>query len=196
MRLFLILLLGACSSSGVEPNWEAARSSDSHESYEGFTANPLQRYRVEWGQRNLDTGSQKGGQIRISRGRIGGSTQSQTRQTQHRQNSFVIGQAGNPLTLHFQGSSYQVVLGTLQGSSIEVAIAQISSQNLENTRSSSLQTRTRVPLGRWSSVGGLHQESESGRRQTRLGPNSGIQRDAHRQFDHYDLEIRITPLGP
>jgi hypothetical protein len=199
--VFHVLILSACVSSGVEPNWDAGRN-DSHEGREMMQASASGDYRVEVrrigsGQDGSDAGE---GVIRMESYRNGvrvggGSTISSTQnRSRSHSTSFGVGRIGHPISIQAGRDSFVVVLeGT--GDGLSARISQQSSPSLAqgHPQGDAISTHVMTPLGRWTALGGIDESSDNTSSGWQLGNSTSASGRQTVGRSQSALEIRVSP---
>jgi hypothetical protein len=215
-KYFFICCLGlfllACSSGGVEPNWDAVNSRRQSEDFSEFQTHTSKQYKIELRRRDqgLSSSDAMSGSVVIRQSRNGiqvrpsGSAQGGSSHRSVQQSSFVVGQVGQPLWIQSGGDTYEVVIDAVRGGSVELGVRQVSGppdmidHRGQRIRGSGLQTSTRtrsvVALGRWSLLSGFDTSSEEGERQSQVGDRSGLGVSRGRSASSKGLEVRVTPF--
>ena len=201
MIALAILLLPACVSSGLEPNWDVG-GDVSRENSE-FAPSSSGNYRVEVrrvgsGRDASDAGE---GVIRMESFRngvrVGGSSAASSTATQSRSHStsFGVGRLGDPITILAGRDSFVVVLEGSAGNSLSARISQQSATSLTqgHSRGNALSTRIMTPLGRWITLGGIEESSDNTSTSRQLGAASSVSGRQDGARSQSALEIRVTP---
>jgi len=205
--------LTACSSSGIEPNWDAGSREAPPPVSSEFKPTVHQQYRIEF-RRNgnsQDNDDVANAQAVIKSTRNGVQVRPSTNARSHtsrknvQQTSFVTGVAGQALMIQSGGDSYQIVLGVARGGAIEVGVEQVAgplpTYNAQGHliqgagQTSSTRTRVTVPLGTWSSLSGFDEAEESYRRKSELGNLTGVGVSRGNAQSSKGLVIRVLPIG-
>jgi len=191
--LFIAILSG-CTSSGLEPNWDAANNpSTSTRPFAKRSAST--NFRVELrkiGGDQRQSNNIDGDVTIVKNGRrvnARPSFSSNSRQTLSRSShsSYVLAQPGYPANLLYDEQTIVFTLGRPRGEHIQVAFGHASPTNTLNTSVS-------VPLGGWYPIGSIGGLENDGSSSSRLGASSSMGRERSSRNNQTSYEIRITPL--
>lgn len=184
-------MISACSSSGIEPNWNELASSEGRPRWSIRQIADARNFRVE--VRDLSNQDAAHNNVSFSigrRNRFGTAGASSKSIQQNR--SFTIVQPGRRSQLIFQGRTYLLEIGRPQGRQIEIGIQAISTQNYA-TRSG--RTRIRTPIGQWFTVWGIAGGDTTARQNSSLNSSWSKTRSWESVGADSKLEMRITPAA-
>lgn len=198
------IILSSCVSSGVEPNWGVAKMASPETPAPRVSKSGQYRVELRRSGSGNDAAEGFGGGVRIESTRngvrVGANAAATSTRTVSRQHSsaFGVGRIGHPISVQSGRDSFVVVLESLQGNSLVASVAQQTSADPSRTHlspASALNTRVISPLGQWSVLGGITQNTEVDGRNSSLDLGSGFrgatnqaQRDAQNM-----IEIRVSP---
>lgn len=187
--LFSLVIVSACSSSGVEPQWNRT-SAPQTPTWSASQLSNVKNLRVEMRKRESGTGNNRN--IQFSFGKSNSSKLSNNQSNRSSSSTaFSISVPGGSSHILLNNQQYSVKLGRIQQGQIQ---ASISNASTNSQRINKTYTTLIAPVGRWISVSGISDDSRNASSSSQLGSSYKRKIKHNNLLNNYGLEIRITPL--